>query len=103
MKQTSKNLITALTLLSVSSLSSLSLANTHPRGDQVRVPIGSQAHSNVSIPNRGLTKAQVRNRFGEPNRRSRTVGNPPISQWYYPEFTVYFEYSHVVHAVRKAK
>lgn len=103
MKQASKHLITTFLLLSASSISSLSLASNHSHGDQVRIPIGSQAHSNVSIPNRGLSKSQVRNQFGEPSRKSRTVGNPPISQWYYPEFTVYFEYSHVVHAVRKAR
>lgn len=90
-------------LLSASLISNASFAQNNSRGDQVRIPVGSQANSNITIPERGLTKSQVSAQFGEPSRRSRTVGNPPISQWYYPQFTVYFEYSHVVHAVRKVK
>ena len=45
--------------------------------------------------------AQVENRFGEPSQRVGAVGDPPISRWVYPQFVVYFEGSHVIHAVAR--
>lgn len=41
----------------------------------------------------------VRRRFGEPIRRSAPIGQPPITQWVYPDFIVYFEHQYVIHAV----
>lgn len=66
--------------------------------DEVKVPISEQG-ANVETPRKGISKAQVRKRFGEPSDRRGPVGQPPISQWVYGNFTVYFEYDHVVHAV----
>lgn len=50
-------------------------------------------------PTRGQTKTQVEARFGEPTQMIAAVGDPPISRWIYPGFTVYFEYDRVIHAV----
>ena len=50
-------------------------------------------------PNRGSTMATVQGRFGEPVQRHATVGNPPITRWDYPQFSVYFENDRVLHAV----
>jgi hypothetical protein len=50
-------------------------------------------------PNRGSTMASVQGRFGEPTQRHATVGNPPITRWDYPQFSVYFEHDRVLHAV----
>jgi hypothetical protein len=36
-------------------------------------------------PGRGMTKAQVERRYGEPISRTPVVGNPPISRWNYPD------------------
>jgi len=33
--------------------------------------------------------------------KKAAVGDPPISRWEYADFTVYFEYDRVVHAVLK--
>jgi hypothetical protein len=57
------------------------------------------AQTQLSTPDRGMSKAQVEARYGAPTDRIAAVGNPPISRWVYPTFTVYFEYSHVIHAV----
>lgn len=57
------------------------------------------ASSAVGTPDRGMLKSQVERKFGEPTERVAAVGNPPISRWVYPTFTVYFEYDHVIHAV----
>ena len=46
-----------------------------------------------------LSKAQVEASYGAPSDKIAAVGQPPISRWVYPGFTVYFEYDHVVHAV----
>ena len=45
--------------------------------------------------------ASVEARFGPPATRSSAVGQPPITRWDYPDFTVFFEYDHVVHSVRR--
>lgn len=44
-----------------------------------------------SVPTRGMTMTQVKARFGPPQRVRAPVGQPPITRWYYPGFTVYFE------------
>ncbi len=71
--------------------------------DEVKVPVGAQKQSNVEIPKRGISKSQVRKKFGEPSSVSGPVGQPPITTWRYNSMTVYFEYNHVVHAVVHAK
>jgi hypothetical protein len=52
-----------------------------------------------NMPPRGMTKNQIRARYGEPLKQSPTVGRPPISSWDYADYTVYFEYDRVLHAV----
>jgi len=52
-------------------------------------------------PARGATMAWVEARFGAPATRTGPVGQPPITRWDYPGFSVYFEYDHVVHAVSR--
>jgi hypothetical protein len=57
----------------------------------------------VAAPTRGSSMAQVERVFGPPSERAAAVGQPPITRWVYPAFTVYFEYEHVVHAVTTAR
>ena len=57
------------------------------------------AQTQLSTPTRGTSMAQVEARFGAPTEKIAAVGKPPISRWVYPTFTVFFEYSHVIHAV----
>jgi hypothetical protein len=52
-------------------------------------------------PTRGATMARVENNFGTPLSKQPAVGDPPISSWEYPDFTVYFEYDRVLHSVDK--
>lgn len=52
-------------------------------------------------PMRGMSMQAVEARFGQPSQRRAAVGKPPITRWEYPQFVVYFEYQHVIHAVRK--
>ena len=50
-------------------------------------------------PNRGSTMATVQGRYGEPTSRHSAIGDPPITRWDYPQFSVYFEHDRVLHAV----
>jgi len=54
-----------------------------------------------SRPMRGTTQAQVEAKYGSPVSKKAPVGDPPISRWEYQDFTVYFEYDRVIHAVLK--
>jgi hypothetical protein len=69
---------------------------------QVVEPPAAQAPAapaRVGLPPRGTSMAQVEAQFGAPTQRYAAVGQPPITRWVYPNFVVYFEYQHVVHAV----
>jgi hypothetical protein len=52
-------------------------------------------------PNRGQSMDKVESVWGQPQAKQGAVGDPPISRWEYSDFIVYFEYQHVIHAVRK--
>lgn len=63
-----------------------------------------QQEQRMNLPTRGMTMAQVKQRYGAPLKVLPTRGGsskfqPPIHRWEYPKYIVYFEYSHVVHAV----
>lgn len=69
----------------------------------IRIPVGQQAAEKQALrtPPRGLTKTQVRARFGDPRQEFPAVGDPPISSWDYENYRVYFEGDLVLHAVLK--
>lgn len=60
---------------------------------------GASAGEDGSRPTRGMTQASVEAKYGSPAQKKAAVGDPPISRWVYPGFTVYFEYDRVIHAV----
>jgi len=55
--------------------------------------------SAASRPRRGTTMASVEAQFGAPSERVPAVGEPPITRWEYPGFTVVFEHDRVLHSV----
>jgi hypothetical protein len=65
----------------------------------LQVPETATAPVAMSGPARGMSMTEVEARYGAPKERYAAVGQPPITRWVYPSFVVYFEYSHVVHAV----
>jgi hypothetical protein len=73
------------------------------RADEVRLPIAENVRQGEqqAMPRKGESRATVESRFGEPQRRTDPVGKPPISQWHYADFVVYFENNHVIHSVAK--
>lgn len=69
--------------------------------ETLTIPLGQQAvDQQQRLPQRGISTGQVQRQYGEPATRHAAVGQPPITRWDYPGFSVYFEYDHVVHAVR---
>ena len=58
----------------------------------------------MRLPARGMSMAQVEKQFGAPQRKLAPRGgdsanHPVINRWDYAQFIVYFEKSHVIHAV----
>ena len=53
----------------------------------------------AEAPTRGMTMNEVVRRFGAPREKLAPVGQPPITRWRYPGFTVYFEYHFVIDSV----
>lgn len=73
--------------------------------DDIKIPIGTQLPESTQTvrPTTGTTKARVKSQFGAPIKENTPKGNPPISNWEYAEFTVYFENDHVIHSVVKPR
>jgi hypothetical protein len=70
--------------------------------EQVTIPVGSQAErSQTRLPVNGMNESTVEDRWGTPQKVVEPVGQPPISQWHYQEFVVYFENNRVLHTVMK--
>lgn len=96
---------TLMSAAMAASLTITALGLTAPSlalADEVKVPVMSQGDRNsVSMPGTGQTRETVRQRFGDPGSRSGPVGDPPISQWHYDRFVVYFEHNHVIHTVAR--
>lgn len=83
-----------LSIIAAMTLASPSFAET------IKVPVGQQSQqSEINRPERGMKKEQVLATFGEPLSQSTPTGTPPISNWKYSNFVVYFEYNHVIHSV----
>ncbi len=53
----------------------------------------------VEMPVRGMTMTEVTQHFGHPREKRVPVGQPPITRWVYPKYTVYFEYKYVIDSV----
>ncbi|MFC1696637.1 hypothetical protein ACFL1C_11075 [Pseudomonadota bacterium] len=53
----------------------------------------------MNVPVNGMTKGEVRARFGEPMKTHSAVGDPPITQWEFDGWSVYFEYDLVLFTV----
>jgi hypothetical protein len=89
-------------------LTAAALALSHlARAEDVSMPAGSAAEAPapapvitpITTPSRGALMNKVEAQFGAPTERHGAVGNPPITRWDYPGFSVFFERDHVIHSV----
>lgn len=70
--------------------------------ETLAIPVGSQG-SDIdarNLPKLGESKRSVLERFGLADEEHKPVGQPPITRWDYRDFSVYFEYDHVIDSVR---
>jgi len=92
-----KNLILALAITTLTCSLSTTLV-----AEQITLPIGEQTRqSELQLPERGMHKNTVLQEFGDPQEMTSAVGEPPISQWRYDDYVVYFEGNWVIQAVVK--
>ncbi len=71
-------------------------------GDVIEMQPGETIIINpLDFPRRGMSMDKVQNELGRPAEISPTVGEPPITSWDYPDRVVFFEYSRVIHVVKK--
>jgi len=87
--------VLAITLLATTGLSA--------RADTLLLDAISTAPPNtadgVSRPRSGSAMDSVAAQFGEPESKREAVGEPPITRWIYPGYTVYFEGDRVIEVV----
>ena len=75
---------------------------TGAMAEDLSVPVGQQAdRGQASYPQAGATQSSVRSGWGQPAEIQGPVGQPPITQWHYQNFIVYFEHDRVIHTVLK--
>ncbi len=55
--------------------------------------------ADLAVPDNGTGMAEVEARFGSPGSKQGPVGDPPITQWLYDRWSVYFEYDKVLFTV----
>ena len=89
-----KSGLLAAAALVATALAGAASAETIVMGDGIAVRESAIAH-----PNRGMSMSNVEAKFGQPANRHNAVGEPPITRWDYPGFSVYFEHQFVIHAV----
>jgi len=63
-----------------------------------------RAESGQNLPARGMSMAQVEQRYGAPSSKLAPAGgdsqwHPTINRWVYPNYVVYFERDRVIDAV----
>ena len=68
-------------------------------GDTLVIPGHKITDETQMLPRRGISMDTVLSEFGEPDDRFGPVGEPPITEWVYGSFRVYFEDQTVLHSI----
>ena len=65
------------------------------------IPVGQQAPEKHDLPRPpcGMSQDAVLEQFGLPEGQTEAVGEPPLSNWRYSNYTVYVESETVIHSV----
>jgi len=69
--------------------------------EELRMSVKDQARKSLQedLPRNGLSESSVTSRWGQPQSVTGPVGEPPIYQWHYQGFIVFFEGNRVIHSV----
>ena len=79
----------------------LAACSTIALADTVDIPLADSM--GLEMPRRGLSMNAVEERYGSPAQVLAAIGDPPITRWVYPDFTVYFEHDLVIHPVPRTR
>lgn len=80
----------------------LTLGSAAARADTLLIDgLAVDAQSATNRPAAGMKMANVEATYGSPTERHGAVGEPPITRWDYPGFSVYFEHETVIHSVAR--
>ena len=91
-----------LNSVSLITLFSASLIAPFTTAEVITLPLGEQTRmSALDMPVRSMNKQDVRRDYGDPQEITDAVGEPPISQWVYTDYVVYFEANWVLYSVVK--
>lgn len=73
------------------------------QADTLKISVSKQSPElqSISRPHNGMDKSSVEQIFGSPQAINGPIGTPPISNWVYEQFIVYFEGNTVLHSVLK--
>lgn len=90
--KTTAGLFSVLFMLTLSPL---------PQAEEIIIGVAQQASEMAGIerPGNGQSREDVMQQYGPPQEMTDPVGDPPISRWTYPNYSVYFEYDRVLHTV----
>ena len=85
-------------------LATILMAATSAHADTFDVRKNAAMGNRSDLPRRGLSMAEVEQRYGAPVEKLPTAGgdaprHPPINRWRYNGYTVYFERNRVIHSV----
>ncbi|MDJ0881453.1 MAG: phosphodiesterase [Gammaproteobacteria bacterium] len=80
-------------------LTTLLMASCALQADTLTIPGHYESDNGIALPQRGISMERVLSEFGEPIDRKAAVGEPPITEWDYGDFRVYFEFQTVLHSV----
>lgn len=96
-------ILSTLACLALSLPASTLAATSQPatRGTAVDIPgtAATTRRAQLDLPARGATMKRVRAHYGAPPKQHAPVGDPPITRWDYPGYSLYFEYNLLLHAV----
>lgn len=69
--------------------------------EEIRMSVQDQVErgAQADLPRNGLSESSVESRWGRPQSVTGPVGQPPIYQWHYQDFIVFFEGNRVIHSV----
>ena len=69
------------------------------QADTLTIPGHVETGEVTVMPRRGIDMNAVIVEFGQPDERYGPIGDPPITEWVYGNFRVYFEYEIVLHSI----
>jgi len=77
----------------------LFILSTPLQANNLDIPGHDQTGLSIVMPARGMSMDSVLEQFGEPARRIEAIGQPPITEWDYGDYRVFFEYQTVLHSL----